>query len=313
MFNPILPTMQYRNGFFPTVPNPIQNRAILLRSSLNQSVIQINEKVTPRDIRIGKYDERIEIDLSKTIEEVVVSSPSKDEPYLFDVTITVEIWVTDPMSFYLKQGSDVTEYLRLKLLPSIRSITKGASIIYYNDIDNTLLSTLSTDTFISHDIGISYKIIGILCIPDASAKEYINSITSSKLLEETEKQRIQTTTNIEKFTAMKAGELTGIDMEIAIFKEVAEGKITTEEALEKLAESKQKTGMRELGNIDALSDLLVKLNKRDQITDEEAARVVRKGLKLPKTKGRIPKHASSTQSNFDEADDWNEENEDKEN
>ncbi|ATW26932.1 hypothetical protein [Candidatus Formimonas warabiya] len=285
-YPPIISKTPYKNSFFPKVPSVMQGRAILLYSSEKGIVICINDRVTPREIYVGKFDEKIEIDITKTTISFTVTVPSLNEPFLFDVTITAIIQIIDPLAFYLKGIFDIAECVKPHLLPTIRRVARKYSVVDYSDMDDALASQFSSKKYNYEDTGIEYVIHDVTCTPNANAREHIHSISANRLKQETEKQKILTNTIIEKYKASNASTLTGTDMITNIFKDVVAGQLSSAQALKMAMDFTQSEGMQKVRNTDTIIDLINKLKESDLITDNEAAEYIRDNIKgLPSGDG----------------------------
>lgn len=224
----IIKESEYKNGWFAKVPSyNKRNSAFVLTGGVKDDIL-VNDRTTSNEIRVGKYTTLVEISTAPYTKEITFNAMSKESAFSFDVYVKAVIQVTDPISFYNYKNLDVDEYFKNMFFMDVNKITKQYSILEYEKLDEDLISQLSKYKNVEADTGFSYQISGVWAKPDEKAAIYVERQSKQFIEAEIEK-------NTEKLINVYKK-----DYETAIWKLVAEGKITQTEAHEKIQEWQMK-------------------------------------------------------------------------
>lgn len=214
----------YENSFFPQIPNYRKRGSAFILTNGYGNDIVVDETVTTRQIRKGKYTLLVEISTLPYMKEIRFTSPSRDAAYSFDIYVKAVIQVKDPLAFYENRNLDVDAYFDNIFSMDVRKITKGYSILNYSGMDDELIHKLSSCETIDETTGFSYKISAVTAQPGEQAKEYVKRYGKQRLDAEL------------KENARNQGKHYSLNIEEVLMAEVADGKITEREAYEKITE-----------------------------------------------------------------------------
>lgn len=263
--NNIITKSDFKNGFFATVPEETSSKAILLCSSKTNRIIRANHKVTPREVLLGKYDEKIEIDITQNTYFIVLTVSSEDINLSFDVKVSVNASISKPLKFYENSITNLTEYIKNRFRATVKKITKQYSVVDYKDMDEHILNELK-DQSIKIEC-LNYTVFDVDCQPNKNSIDFIKQINEAKM------KRI-----VEESKNEEAQKLKNTTFEEAINKQVLEGTITHEQAITKIRDYKQQEGIRIFENIKNYKDFMVDLNNSDIINDAQVADYVKEAI-----------------------------------
>ncbi|MBE7722295.1 MAG: hypothetical protein E7243_22665 [Lacrimispora celerecrescens] len=122
-FNPILKEEAFKRSFFSKIPIPGPKKAVLLLSGAGGAeplLIENGTQVRLADIRRGKYDQLVEIDLHPYNISFKEEVYSKDNISKFTVTVTATANVKEPDIVYQEQVHDVTQCVQDHTLAQIQ-------------------------------------------------------------------------------------------------------------------------------------------------------------------------------------------------
>lgn len=245
----------YQNSFFPKVPKAgKRGSAYILTGGCDNDII-VDDHTTPKQIRQGKYTHLVEISTLPYIKEIKFQSPSKEMHYSFEVYVKAVIQVSDPITFYENKNIDVDAYFENLFSLDVRRITRGYSILNYNGLDEDLTQKLSSYNTVDEATGFSYQISVVDAMPGENAQEYVKKYGQQQLDAE-----------MKKIARNLAGSFS-VDYREAIMTEVAEGKLTELEAIQKIREYENTYFEDEINRLD-------ELRKKGLITDSETSRRV---------------------------------------
>lgn len=247
----ILKEEDYKNGLFAKVPpHNKHNSAFVLTGGVKDDILVV-DNTTSQEIREGKYTKLIEISTAAYVKEIKFSAMSKESAFSFDIYVKAVIQVKDPIAFYHYKNLDVDEYFKNMFFMDVNKITKGYSILEYNGLDEVLIRQLSNYDNVEADTGFGYRISAVWAKPDGKAAAYVEK-QSKQIIEASLKN------NAREFISVYKD-----DYENAIWMQVAEGKLSQIEALEKI----QEWNMKSFENQMKITNELL---KNDIITNKDA-------------------------------------------
>lgn len=118
VFNPIIREEKFSNGFFTMVPNPQAGTAIILsvkEKTDGMRVIDWNNRITPKEVKKGKYDWLVEVDVMPHAMEIEMQTMSANHIYSFKIKLRVRVTVIDPKRIYLSGIRDMENAVRNSL------------------------------------------------------------------------------------------------------------------------------------------------------------------------------------------------------
>lgn len=249
--NLILTDEPYKAGFFPQIPNyRKEGSAFILTGGVNDDLL-VTDRTTTRELRQGRYTRFVEISTRPYMKEVHFTSPSKEAAYSFSVYIKAVIQVNKPITFYVNRNLDVDAYFENLFSMDVRKITRKYSILDYEGMDEELTEKLSSYNNFDDSTGFSYRVSIVVAEPGENAQEYVKKYSTQQLDMKLKK-------NARELTASLSSSLPEA-LQIA----VVEGRMTEEEAFQKIEEHEDKRFQTEIGRIQAL-------RKNDILTDEES-------------------------------------------
>lgn len=256
----------YQCGLFPQIPNFRKDgSAFVLAGGCNDDLL-ITERTTNRQIRQGRYTRLIEISTRPYMTEIQFTSNAQEQAYTFDVYVKAVIQVVDPITFYRNQNIDVDAYFNNLFSIDVKQITRQYSILNYDGLDKELTRKLSAYNNIDADTGFSYQVSVVDAEPGNAAREYVSRAS---------KQQLEA--SLRSQAGLLARNLT-TDYAEAIMMEVAEGKLSLQEAILKIEEHKDVRFDKALDNADKLMEkgLLTEVQARNFVLPN--AEATRPGL-----------------------------------
>lgn len=241
----------YQNGFFPKIPKVgKRGSAFILTGGCNDDLI-VGEYTTAKQIRQGKYTQLVEISTLPYMREISFNAPSRETHYSFKVYVKAVIQVNNPITFYHNKNIDVDTYFDNLFSLDVRKITRKYSVLDYNGMDDVLTEKLSSYNTIDESTGFSYQISVVDAVPGQQAEEYVQKYGKQQL-----------DAMLKKSARTLAGSFTN-NYEEAIKTEVAEGKLSEVEAIQKINEYKNKGFEERVSHLE-------KLREKEFITDKQA-------------------------------------------
>jgi len=176
-FYPIIQNEQYANGLFPVIPPVADGTAVLLTDGKFPPVA-IDSRLSIRRIRNGKYSRKITI--STAVHQITIPFRvmSKNDPYQFDVSVSADVRVSDPIIFFNSRITDAAEALRQSFSADIRRAAKTCAIRDFNTLDDEIYIILHTSDHETVDTqtGIAYQVTGVETRPDKDGMERIKEL-----------------------------------------------------------------------------------------------------------------------------------------
>lgn len=248
----------YQCGLFPQIPNFRKDgSAFILTGGCNDD-LHVTERTTSRDIRRGRYTRLVEISTRPYMTEIQFNANAQEQAYSFDVYVKAVIQVVDPITFYRNRNIDVDAYFNRLFSIDVKQITRQYSILNYDGLDRELTRKLSAYNNIDANTGFSYQVSIVDAEPGAAAREYVSKASKQQL---------------EASLRSQAGELAKAltnDYAQAVMIEVAEGKLSLQEAILKIEKHQD-------SRFDKVVDDAVKLMDKGLISEGQARNVVLAG------------------------------------
>lgn len=249
--NLILQDVPFKAGLFPQIPNYRKAGSAFILAEGADNDILVSAKTTARDLRVGKYTRLVEISTHPYTKEIEFTAASKEGAYSFSVYVKAVIQVTDPLTFYVNRNLDVDAYFKNLFTMDVRKITRKYSTLDYEGMDEELEEKLSAYNSFDSSTGFSYQVSVVMAEPGENAKEYVKKYSTQQL-------DMKLKENARGLTSSLAGSLTE-----ALRTAVVEGRMTEEEAFQKIAENEDKEFARAVKRVETLRESEI-------LTDEES-------------------------------------------
>ena len=220
-YNPIVNEEAYTTSFFPQIPYASPKTAVLLcRTGSNAKLlITENSKVKTSDIKRGKFNWQVEIDMHSHTIAFRGQFLSRDNVSKFEVEIRATASVSEPDSVYNQGVLDVAEAIEEEMRGRIQETASRYDLDSSEQLREAIKAELGD--FYQLDSGIQVNNMNVLVRMDPKYE---------KLKEKTQYERIK---------AAEAQKIQDIYQDgcTAIFTEVAEGRITAAEAIDRVKKS----------------------------------------------------------------------------
>lgn len=120
-FDPIIQSTNYINKLFPEIPVPKAGTEILLYASSSNKKLLLTQTpgIKPKDIRKGKYDRKIVIDVRETSVSFRREYQSRDIGVNFDIEVKASVKVTEPDLVWENDIHNVAQALEREMNPRI--------------------------------------------------------------------------------------------------------------------------------------------------------------------------------------------------
>lgn len=272
-FNPIIKEEIYQNGFFPIVPIAGPMKAILLyaEGKKYRPLIITNETmVKVSDIRRGKYNRLVEIDLHPHTVRFKEEVMSNDSISKFEITVSVIAQVSNPEIVYEEQIRDVCELVRNSLIEHIEEIASCYSVRNVLELKRELSDSLGG--ICDLESGIILKNVIINVKTDKKVEELLNNKRDIDLQLELEAKKAEAAANMK---------ILYDDELIAIYSDMAIGKITPTEAVEKSKAHFSENFDERMRQIREITRYIQELEQDDMISKSDSI------LKVKEMLGRI--------------------------
>lgn len=256
-FNPILKEEAFKMSFFSLIPIPGPKKAILLFSSALKGsplILMSDTKVKTSDIRKGKYDQLVEIDLHPNNVQFEEEFLSDDSVSKFSVTISATAYVSEPDVLYEEQVLDVAALISKVYFNKIQDIASDHSIRDVSGVKYDIKDVLGDGGYVGK--GISIQDINVVVKADGKYEQLIRSKTDIDYKVELERKKAESSRELHDLYRESA---------IAIFSEVAAGNITAEDAVSRTKDSLSSDFDERLRQIKATTDYIKELEKDDMI------------------------------------------------
>lgn len=275
--------MVYNGGLFPKIPDRVNGQDTLLVNS--QGIARkVDDRLTTRDIRIGKYNKIVRVSTVPNSLDISLKAVSKNKPYEFIITIGVEYHVKDSVIFYMnRELHNVYDSISTALTRIINPIAKQYELTD-DCIDSALWNKLSGCEYHLEALGIIYSVHSADAEPSENATTFIKQMSDATL-----------NVRVEQHKTVEAEKLTTRNMESAIMTKVASGEMDMKTALETLSSSNRTDGLNKIEDIERLIEFVQNLLNNNLITDFEAGQHINALLQnLPTNISNIKTLTSTT-------------------
>jgi hypothetical protein len=189
-YNPIISRKAYKGGLFVRIPVPMENRAIILSSSVSKRVRLIDSShcITACDIRREKFDEEIEIDLRSRRFSFGINATCKDQHYQFIIQLGVQAAVEDALDYYQSRQDELLQAIKERISSQVYQIAGTYDIKDYLEFSDKLLKALGENRYT--DEGIAWSIVSVQAEPDEEVKGHLGEIAETKFTANVKKAKI---------------------------------------------------------------------------------------------------------------------------
>lgn len=256
-FNPIIKEEAYKNGLFPIIPIAGPKRAVLLvagNSFKTPLVITDESKITISDIRKGKYDQRIDIDMHPNNIRFRQEAVSADNVSKFTIILSATAVVTEPDVVFQEHINDVAGQVENLMLSQIEDKAADFSIRDSSLLKRELRELFSDVNYLGN--GISISSININIQVDKKYEDLLKNKLDLKYNAELEQEKAYTA---EKMKLIYKDDMT------AVFSEFAMGKISSQEAIQKSKEGLAKDFDERMRQMREVTQFVKELEKDEMI------------------------------------------------
>lgn len=270
----IIEDAEYKNGLFPKIPDVKKQGSVFILTDGSNNDIVVNEHTTVRDIRSGKYKRIVEISKLKHTKEIIIQSPSRESYFLFEIRVKFVVQVINPLIFCENRNLNIDTHFKNLFASEIRKITQQYTILECVEINEELNQRLTIHNDINNEIlGLYYEVLDIDAAPTGDAWDYVEQ-SGRRVLDSEVKQK--TRNLIEKYSK---------DYEVALMTEVADGKITEAEAIEKIDRYKREKYEESQKVFKDSIETLNSLRENDYLSTQEAreimlSQLINRGMKI---------------------------------
>lgn len=262
-YNPIIKETTYVNSFFPKIPFVSPQRIIILcnTGTGEQLVITENSKIKTGELKKKKFNWTVEIDMQPHMVSFKDKYSSQDNISDFEIEIKAMACVTEPLQVYAQGIKDVAEAMRREMAGYLEDLASRYDLDESNQLREAIKSRLGD---------IYYLNCGI----------QINGIQVTVHMEQRYKE-LRSKSQYEKAKAAEAQKLKAVYMEedTAIFAEVADGRITPEEAVKRMKKSFSDDFNENLRRIRELAALYQEMQENDLVTEGVLAKELENSLR----------------------------------
>ena len=263
-FTPVVSDELYANSLFPSIPPVPDGFAVLLTDGKFPPVL-VDNKLSVRQIRNGKYTRQVLI--STTVHQIYIyfNMPSKNDPYLFEVRVTADIRVSDPIAFFQTRIADLSIALNRILSPDVRRTCKNCAIKDCKTLDDDILFKIQPNNFETNiaQSGLAYYVTDVEARPDSGGMSWLERETIHKFKVEEETHKVDV-----------ASQLSEMDIKKALLGEVAAGNLTMAQALIEIDRQKREHGFRQVNDAREMVRFINELRDAGHYTNTQAAALV---------------------------------------
>lgn len=219
------------------------------------------------EIRKGKYDQLVEIDLHPNNIRLKEELASDDSVSKFSVTISATAFVTEPDVVYEEQISDVARLVSDVFFNQLQDMASDHSIRDVAGLKYDIKDALGNGGYVGK--GISIQNINVVVKSDEKYEQLVRSKTDLDYKLELERKKAESSKELHQLYQNDV---------VAIFSEMAAGNITAEEAVNKTREGLSKDFDERLRQIRAATEYIKELEKDDMIDKGNTLHKVRELL-----------------------------------
>lgn len=265
-YNPIIREEEVKISFFPKLPVPGINKAILMLSTIANSAplcITRDANIKVADIRGKKYNRQIEIDMQPHDIGFKDEFISQDNVSKFTVTITATASVTNPEQIYENHITDVCSCIEMALTDQIQEIAANYSIDDNHNLRHELKEDISSISYFEN--GISLRNVNVVVRVDEKYQQFLAKNLDIKYQTELESSKAK--------AGKKMKEIYD-DQIAAIFSGVAAGEIGVEEAITRSKANLSKDFDERMRQIKEVTAYIKSLEQDEMIDNKETLKNV---------------------------------------
>lgn len=265
-YNPIIREEEVKISFFPKLPVPGINKAILMLSTIANSAplcITRDTNIKVADIRGKKYDRQIEIDMHPHDISFKDEFISQDNVSKFTVTITATASVTNPEQVYENHITDVCSCIEMALTDQIQEIAANYSIDENHNLRHELKEDISSISYFEN--GISLRNVNVVVKVDEKYQQFLAKNLDIKYQTELESSKAKAGKRMKEIYD---------DQIAAIFSGVAAGEIGVEEAITRSKANLSKDFDERMRQIKEVTAYIKSLGQDEMIDNKETLKNV---------------------------------------
>jgi hypothetical protein len=259
----ILSDEVYNNGLFPQVPKYTKKDSWFVLAGGTGSDIIVDDRTTVKQIRQGRYKRLVEISQKSYSYIHTFNAPCKETSYTFKVTVKANVLIDDPIDFWgNSRNINAQDFFNNQFSLDVRRIARNYSILDYGSIDDDLMDTLPRTKVLDSASGLAYQIQTVETTPNEAALKVLEQKEKVGIENYLKKQEMVGIADIDAFSSKLAMQNSGISYEEAIWGEVATGKYSRVQAIEKIETYKNQTRQGKLQS-------MLELRQEGIVTDED--------------------------------------------
>ena len=270
--NFIIKTEEFKSHPFSTFPQFNLDYEYVLLTDGESSSISVDNHTTSKMVRKGRFTKVVRITKAPIQFQLSFKSPTKETTYQFQITITAEVKITNPVQYYSSIGlSNISGFLESRVFNKIRRLTTRYTMFQLLELEEELDNILLNQQYENESSGLVYEIVKFFLEPASDTAETLREVDNM--------YKASSITG----TAQKLSEgMLHKSFENVIMEEVAKNKITQEQAIMKIEE------YRRSGFAEKLS-LLKQLYENNILTDSDYKSEVHKVIGLiPQKNQELP-------------------------
>lgn len=261
-FNPIKGESEYKNELFIKIPVPSAGEVIIL--SGESGLIEIDSRsygtVSTRQIRAGRYNRQIKIDVTAHEIEFSFSGTSSNNVNNFNFIVSAMCKVESAATIYGSGIRDVCALVRPALESQIKDIAAS-----YPPSDVSVLRNILNDPYSNNSVaydGIAISGVKVTVDIDDSYKRHLERL--GKLDNEAE-------VKFKEVEQAKAFAQAGIDEATAIYADVMNGKMSLSDAARKLKQIDNSDFDENIRRLNTVKDVFYDLVEKGILSEEQVA------------------------------------------
>lgn len=251
-YDPIISEVAYKRSLFPRIPIPGASRNIILYSTDTRRKLLISHdaEVKPTDIRRGRFDKEIEIDMRQHPICFKQNYRCYDGKNDFEVQIRATANVYDPEFIWEKDIRNVTEAVLNEIETSIQDLASERELMEWKYLQDEIKAAFRDEVQLL--CGVAIKGVNVTVRMDEEIEKIYKKENKERFLKE----------SAEKLKELYRNE------DDAIFAQLADGKITAQEALKLKKEVKNEDFNDKMQKLREVMDIAQKLKDSDLVGNE---------------------------------------------
>jgi hypothetical protein len=244
---------EYKNSPFAKIPEHSKRSSWFLLTDGTFDDIIVDDHTTVKQIWKGRYKKLVEISKTALSYEHEFASSCKETSYTFNVKVKAKVLVDSPIDFYANNRNiDIRAFFNNQFALDVAKITRKYSIMEYSGIDDELTSALTSTHVLDPTTGLSYQIASVITEPNAEARQILKK-----------KDDISIKERIDDLAGEVADKNLYKSYAKAVWEKVAQGEITSDEAIEQIEAYQDKRFDKQVNRV-------IKLRDEGMINDTDA-------------------------------------------